>query len=58
MDSVKDSVANVTTIAGAGAVMINWNQVLTVCLLLTGIILNIQRILANKRKLNKDQSID
>ena len=55
MDSVKDSVANVTTIAGAGAVMINWNEVLTVCLLITGIVLNIQRILANKRNLNKDQ---
>lgn len=50
MNEIKDSVANVTTIAGAGAVMINWNEVLTMALLVTGIILNIQRIMAKKKK--------
>lgn len=50
MNEIKDSVANVTTIAGAGAVMINWNEVLTMALLITGIILNIQRIMSKKNK--------
>jgi hypothetical protein len=50
MNEIKDSVANVTTIAGAGAVMISFNEVLTMALLLTGIILNIQRIMAKKKK--------
>ena len=50
MNEIKDSVANVTTIAGAGAVMINWNEVLTMALLISGIILNIQRIMAKKKK--------
>jgi hypothetical protein len=50
MNEIKDSIANVTTIAGAGAVMINWNEVLTMALLVTGIILNIQRIMAKKKK--------
>lgn len=50
MNEIKDSVANVTTIAGAGAVMINWNEVLTMALLISGVILNIQRIMAKKKK--------
>lgn len=54
METVKDSIANVTTIGGAGAVMLNFNEVLTFGLLVTGIILNIQRIMANNKK--KDQS--
>ena len=36
MDEIKDSVANATTIAGAGAVMIDWNMVMTMALLVTG----------------------
>ena len=50
MDNVKDSIANATTIAGAGAAMVNWNELLTVALLVTGIILNVQRIIAQKRR--------
>lgn len=50
MNEIKDSIANVTTIAGAGAVMINWNEILTMALLITGIILNIQRIMSKKKK--------
>ena len=53
MNEIKDSVANVTTIAGAGAVMVNWNEILTMALLVTGIILNIQRIMSKKK--NEDQ---
>ena len=52
---VKDSIANVTTIAGAGAVMVDWNSILTMALLTTGIILNIIRILEHKKKAKKDQ---
>tara|TARA_R100001198_G_scaffold43022_1_gene23827 strand:+ start:736 stop:903 length:168 start_codon:yes stop_codon:yes gene_type:complete len=55
MDEIKDSVANATTIAGAGAVMIDWNMVMTMCLLATGIILNVARIIEIRRKSKKDQ---
>lgn len=55
METVKDSIANVTTIGGASAVMFEFNDVLTLVLLLTGIVLNVQRIMANKKK---DQSND
>lgn len=54
MNEIKDSVANVTTIAGAGAAMVNWNEILTMALLVTGIILNIQRIMAKKDKKKED----
>jgi len=50
MDSIKDSIANVTTIGATGMVMFNWNEVLTMGLLITGLILNIQRIYANNKK--------
>lgn len=50
MDTVKDSIANATTIAGAASAMVNWNEVLTFFLIATGIILNIQRIVAQRRK--------
>lgn len=52
---VKDSIANVTTIAGAGAMMIDWNSVLTMALIITGIILNVIRIMEHKKKAKKDQ---
>ena len=52
---VKDSIANVTTIAGAGAMMVDWNSILTMALLATGIILNIVRIIEHKKKSKKDQ---
>ena len=54
MNEIKDSVANLATITGTGMVMMNFNDMLTFCLLVTGIILNIQRIYSNKTK-NKDQ---
>ncbi len=52
---VKDSIANVTTIAGAGAMMIDWNSILTMALIVTGIILNVIRIMEHKKKAKKDQ---
>ena len=55
MEEIKDSVANVTTIAGAGAAMIDWNSVLTMALLITGVILNIVRIMEHRKKSKKDQ---
>ena len=54
MNEVKDSVANLSTIAGTGMVMLNFNEALTLCLLISGIILNIQRIYSNRNR-NKDQ---
>ena len=50
MNEVKDSIANVTTIAGAGSLIMNWNEILTAVLIVSGIVLNIQRIMANKKK--------
>jgi hypothetical protein len=44
MNSVKDSVANVTTIVGSGGIVLGWNETLTLILIVTGIILNIVRI--------------
>ena len=46
----KDSIANLTTITAAGSAMIEWNSMLTMALIITGIILNIMRIKAHKDK--------
>mgnify|MGYP003109143224 CR=1 FL=1 len=54
MEELKDSVANVTTITGTGMVMFDWNTTLTLCLLISGIILNVQRIYHNRRKNKED----
>tara|TARA_R110000744_G_scaffold327944_1_gene433644 strand:+ start:534 stop:704 length:171 start_codon:yes stop_codon:yes gene_type:complete len=54
IDEVKDSVANVTTIGAVSAVMIDWSTVLTMTLLITGIILNVVRVIEIKRKSKKD----
>ena len=56
MEEVKDSIANVTTIAGAGAVMIDWNMVLTMALLITGIVLNVARIYEIRKRQKNDKS--
>ena len=55
MHDIKDSIANGTTIAAAGAAMIDWNALLTIGLLITGIILNVARIIEIRREGNKDQ---
>lgn len=46
----KDSIANVTTITGAGAVFMDWDAVLTIILITTGIVLNVLRIIEIRRK--------
>ena len=46
----KDSIANITTITAAGSAMIDWNSMLTMALIITGIILNVMRIRAHNKK--------
>ena len=46
----KDSIANLTTITAAGSAMVEWNSILTMALIITGIILNIMRIRAHNNK--------
>ena len=54
MNDVKDSVSNLTTLAGAGGFMMGWNEGLTLILILTGIVLNVVRIIETRRR-NKNQ---
>lgn len=55
MNDIKDTAATVTTIAGGGMAVMGINEWLTLALLITGIILNIQRIRAIKKsKKDKD----
>jgi hypothetical protein len=49
MNDIKDNLANVTTIAGSGAALMGWNEVLTLVLIVTGIVLNIVRIVTIKK---------
>lgn len=46
----KDSIANITTITAAGSAMVDFNSILTMALIITGIILNIIRIRAYRKK--------
>jgi hypothetical protein len=48
--TTKDSVANLTTIAGTGAMVIGWNEILTMVLIGTGIVLNIIRIVEIRKR--------
>ena len=50
INTTKDSVANLTTIAGTGAMVIGWNEVLTMVLILTGIVLNVIRIVEIRKR--------
>ena len=50
---VKDSVANTTTITGVFAYLMNFQGELTVLLLLTGILLNVTRLVDWFRKKDK-----
>ena len=54
MDELKDSIANGTTVAAAGAAMIDWSSMLTMALIATGIILNVVRIIEIRRKKKED----
>lgn len=53
MIDTKDSIANLTTIAGSGAAIMGVNEWLTFLLILTGIVLNVVRIMAVKKKADK-----
>jgi hypothetical protein len=56
MNDVKDSIANATTIAGPGGIVLGWNETLTLILILTGIVLNLVRIYEiRKNKKNGSQ---
>ena len=46
----KDSIANITTITAAGSAMVDFNSILTMALIITGIILNVIRIRAHRKK--------
>jgi len=50
IEETKDSIANLTTIGAAGAAMVDWNGILTLILICTGIILNVLRIRDRRRK--------
>lgn len=50
VQETKDSIANITTIAGAGSAMVGWNEILTLVLITTGIVLNVVRIIDTKKK--------
>tara|TARA_R110000772_G_scaffold29856_7_gene74375 strand:+ start:1803 stop:1967 length:165 start_codon:yes stop_codon:yes gene_type:complete len=45
----KDSIANLATITAAGSAIADWNSILTMGLIITGIVLNIMRIRAHKK---------
>lgn len=44
MESIKDTIANGTTIAALGAVIMDYTNVITFFLVLTGVILNLTRL--------------
>ena len=46
----KDSVANVVSYAGIAGVMMNWESMLTIILIISGITLNVLRIRDNLKK--------
>ena len=53
IDEVKDSIANGTTVAAAGAAIVDWTSMLTMALIITGIVLNILRIVDIRRNSKK-----
>ena len=50
IQETKDSIANLATVVGSGAALMNFNQILTLTLIITGIILNVVRIIEVRRK--------
>lgn len=50
MEEIKDSIANGTTVAAAGAAIVDWTSMLTMALIVTGIVLNVVRIIEIRRK--------
>ena len=54
MEEIKDSIANGTTVAAAGAAIVDWTSMLTMALIVTGIVLNVVRIIEIRRKRKED----
>ena len=50
ISETKDSIANGLTIAAAGSAMVDWNSILTMLLIVTGIVFNVVRIYAATKK--------
>ena len=50
MEDLKNNIANVTTLAGTGSVVMGVSEVLTIFLLITGIAFNVIRIYEIRRK--------
>ena len=50
ISETKDSIANGLTIAEAGSAMVDWNSILTMLLIVTGIVFNVVRIYAATKK--------
>lgn len=47
---MKDTIANITSVAGTGGFLMGWNEVLTIILIITGIVLNLIRIYEIKKR--------
>ena len=58
MEDLKNNVANITTLAGTGSVVIGVSEVLTIALLITGIAFNVIRIYEIRRKKKQEESKD
>ena len=52
MEHTKDTIANIATIAGPSGMVLGWNETLTLVLIITGIILNVVRIIEIKKNKN------
>lgn len=55
VNTTKDTVANLTTIAGPSGMVLGWNESLTLVLILTGIVLNVVRIYEIKKNKKGDK---
>ena len=50
MNEMKDTTANLATVIGSGAAVMDWNTYLTFGLIVTGIVLNLVRIYEIKHR--------
>ena len=58
MEDLKNNIANITTLAGTGSVVMGVSEVLTIFLLITGIAFNVIRIYEIRRKKKEEKSND
>lgn len=56
MTELKDNIANTTTLMGSGGFLMGWNEGLTLLLILTGILLNVVRIVEIKTRDKKNKN--